>query len=568
MTAHFPFFDITFLPIFLASAPTLPVAGGLINNNQIRLTQSTFCKIENNQITNPPFSINDSELGGRFAREAATQITSVEISSIYTEDNYSTFISQNEISNGFSAISCYNNNETFIGENVLKAMIAHGIVSSDSYYTDIFCNNITVNKKIFNSSWGVYMEFISDSLGLETSLIRNNCIFEANRAISVNGSNCGSKLPIIFNNFLYNYQIGIEVYFASGSIGNDSLPGRNTFVSNNAPNGSIDVVSHNDCQVDLYNNYGIFNLGANVNVVDDFQMNSTASCANQITEFTNNTYNLYQEASLYSECKPMNFSEIAVIEAQKSQPSLSNNYKQAFANWPEKDRLKKLNGVFKTLYNSKNYSGFTAVYNTAKNSNNLSSQETLWLNYFYNFVQKNYSMALQNLSAISSNVDENLEELVKLEKIKTTMLLNKTSPRDFDAATLKTLNQIFEAKGEGSKLANDYLKLAIDGHDYPFRTYEPTNFTYTGKVKTLQQSTASVWPNPAENEITIDYILVGEEASTVYLYDLTGRIVHQEPIMGKVGKANIGISKFSSGAYIINIKQGKNNVHQSKLIKK
>ena len=148
------------------------------------------------------------------------------------------------------------------------------------------------------------------------------------------------------------------------------------------------------------------------------------------------------------------------------------------------------------------------------------------------------------------------------------MLLNKTNPRNFDAATITTLNKIYVANEQGSKLANDYLKLAIDGHDYPFKTIESRTTSYTGKVITLQQSSASVWPNPAENQITIDYILVGNKASTVYIYDLTGRIVHQEPILGKVGKANLSISNFSSGAYIINIKQGKNNVHQSKLIKK
>ena len=134
---------------------------------------------------------------------------------------------------------------------------------------------------------------------------------------------------------------------------------------------------------------------------------------------------------------------------------------------------------------------------------------------------------MQNLSSLSAFSNENLSGWVELEKIKTTMLLNKTNPRNFDAATITTLNKIYVANEQGSKLANDYLKLAIDGHDYPFKTIESRTTSYTGKVITLQQSSASVWPNPAENQITIDYILVGNKASTVYIYDLTGRIVHQ-----------------------------------------
>lgn len=73
------------------------------------------------------------------------------------------------------------------------------------------------------------------------SSIRNNCVFDAITAIAVDGSSCEYELPIVFNNFLYNYSnAGISVS-GSGTIGDATNPGRNTLISNNYNNGAVDV---------------------------------------------------------------------------------------------------------------------------------------------------------------------------------------------------------------------------------------------------------------------------------------------------------------------------------------
>ncbi len=529
----------------------------LLYNTQIRVTQSNFCRINNNIIT------ASIEIG----RERFTLFDFGAI--IYNEGNQNTEISNNQINGGINAISVFKCTDTYINSNVIKDVIYSGVYALASSNTDITCNEIFLGTSFDGlSGFGITINDNSLSSNYSNSIIRNNCVFDTYNAISINGSDCNYRIPVIYNNFLYNYKnSGISIA-GSGGIGSASLPSRNTFISNNALNGAVDIDNNGNCNLNIAGNYGLNTYsGSNVNIINSYPFNSSASCANQITEFGHFQYNLQLEMSELTDCKPYVFSNDSSLSENVGVFRLATTIEQQINSWQQSEVLSKTNGLFNLLASHNQTNEINKLHNLVLNAGKLNANQTDWLNYYYTFVKADYQTALTQLQNINYTND-NEKHLIKIETIKTNMQINQSTPRQLPTASINELKNIVVAKLECSPMASDLLKLAIDGYDYPFQQMVLLTNEHGKNIKSLVENTVSIWPNPATDNVTIDFVLQGESNGQLYLYDVNSNIVLQKTLPYKAGKTSINIANFATGMYLLMIKQDNKMVHQSKLIKK
>jgi hypothetical protein len=402
------------------------------------------------------------------------------------------------------------------------------------------------------SNYGVIINDIDVDAQSSLSLIRNNCIFDANAAISVYSSDCDYRIPIIYNNFLYNFNtVGILVD-GTGTIGTASLPGRNTFISNNYNNGAVDVENNPLCNVNIAGNYGINAVGGTVNVVNTLPYNSSASCANQITEFNQYTFNQNLEMSALTSCDAFAFNNDSIIAISQNGVDLSVTINEQINNWSGVEMVNKSTGLFNLLASFKKQTEINTLYNIVNSSGKLSGNNLAWINYYYNFAKANYQIALNNLQGISYS-NENEKNLIQLETIKTNMQIQNIAPSQLNESVIAQLKSIAAAKLACSAMAYDMLKLAIDGYDYPFlpmnlRAIEPSK-----KVKLLLTSNINVWPNPASNQLQLELINASDADAVLVINNANGQVIYKQSTNVKAGKITLDISTFAKGIYHLQV---------------
>ena len=81
-------------------------------------------------------------------------------------------------------------------------------------------------------------------------------------------------------------------------------------------------------------------------------------------------------------------------------------------------------------------------------------------------------------------------------------------------------------------------------------------------------NTVSVFPNPTDQYVTIEYsLLKSMEETTIAIYDATGRLLEQRPL-GKnyKGQVLLDTRKYANGLIIFEIKQDGKKVSEGKFI--
>jgi hypothetical protein len=507
---------------------------------QIRLTQSNFCKINNNTITSslklPRERFTIFELGGI----------------IYIEGNENTEISNNNITGGFTQIIGFKSSDTYVNNNLLKESNFASIYLNDCATSDITCNQIFMkNSDDFNTN-GITIDDIDVESQSSLSYIRNNCIFDADAAISVYSMDCNYRIPVIYNNFLYNFKtIGISVD-GTGSIGTTGLPGRNTFISNNYNNGAVDVQNNPLCTVNIAGNYGINAVGGSVNVINSLPYNSSASCANQITEFNQYNYNQNLEMSALTSCDAFAFRNDSIVEIAQNVISLAPTINEQMNNWSGDEMVNKSEGLFNLLASFKKQTEINTLYNLVNSSGKLSGNNLAWVNYYYNFAKANYQTALNNLQGISYS-NENEKNLIQLETIKTNMQIQNLAPSQLNQSVIAELKTIAASKVSCSAMAYDMLKLAIDGYDYPFQPMNLRAVEPSKNVKSLLASNINVWPNPASNQLQLELINASDANAVIVINNANGQVIFSQSTNVKAGKITLDISAFAKGIYHLQV---------------
>lgn len=74
----------------------------------------------------------------------------------------------------------------------------------------------------------------------------------------------------------------------------------------------------------------------------------------------------------------------------------------------------------------------------------------------------------------------------------------------------------------------------------------------------------SVYPNPAIEGVVFDDV---QGIKTIKIYNLTGALVHVESLTGGASRVNVSLSNLAAGSYIVQLSNGSETVHSTKLIK-
>lgn len=314
----------------------------------------------------------------------------------------------------------------------------------------------------------------------------------------------------------------------------------------------MDVQNNPSCNVNIAGNYGINSVGGTVNVINTLPYNSSASCADQITEFNQYTYNQNLEMGALTNCDAFAFSNDSIVEIAQNSILLSPTINEQINDWTIAEIVPKSEGLFNLLASFNKQSDINTVFSMVNSSGKLSGNNLNWLNYYYNFALGNYQNALNDLQGINYS-NENEKNRIQLETIKTNMQIQNIALYQLDEIAIAQLKTIAAAKVECSPMAYDLLKLAIDGYDYPFQSIALKIIEPSKNVKSLLASTINVWPNPASNQLQLELINASDANAVIVINNANGQVIFSQSTNVKAGKISLDISSFAKGIYHLQV---------------
>lgn len=95
--------------------------------------------------------------------------------------------------------------------------------------------------------------------------------------------------------------------------------------------------------------------------------------------------------------------------------------------------------------------------------------------------------------------------------------------------------------------------------------YTTVNGIPTGIEDNLELSSMTVWPNPTADMVHISYSQPKEDAVTVQVYDIYGKLCRTEQLCG--GNGTLNISDLPAGVYVMKCQSGHNLLDIRKIVK-
>ncbi|NNC94986.1 MAG: T9SS type A sorting domain-containing protein, partial [Chitinophagales bacterium] len=546
-----------------------------IENNEIELTQQ-FTVVQN-QIRGTDCSnmwVLSNEIENTFEYRSFI----LNSSAIYFNRGSGLRIKENNIqgfSNGIVLISTTSAN---IIENNIFNSNQNGIYLDRATNTDVACNMINMDDVVNSSASEIGIVHLQNTLNPSNNVFRNNCILETDVAMYFSSplppaGASPAQLPSILNNYMYSYtNAGIRVINFSGSIGTAagsfSTGGRNTFISNNVPNGTPDIESN----VYLLNEAG--NFGINLLVLVNSlgpknEYHSTASCGHQIeNNLQGITPNPGQEITAVERCDPYVNSTVPAKLVYNGDVILNSDFVERLEEIAYDDRLDLLIDLLSILSDNQNTQEMDLLLSSVMSSSLLNAQDFKWFEFYYYKSIQDYVQAKALLNYVPiRNKDE-----VNLQLIETILLDMAISGNDFhllNAYRKMQLTMIDNERGKYASLARDVLNLAIGGHSYIFEDLEKAKEfeIEDSDLLALIGGNLEVFPNPFEDEVSIKYYVNDATEVDLKLYDLGGREITNYSWKYSGAKIALDLSKLSKGAYIIVVYNNNNIASRAKLIK-
>jgi hypothetical protein len=556
-----------------------------ISNNQfsnlyrgISLSQVNTCQIENNQIENTHYNrqydfaiysskhqrnlvISNNQINRIFVANNSND------AAILVENTMATLtIVKNTIkgyNNGIMGVNLNGSlsNRQSIVENEIENASSFGIALNLSSDVSIRCNKINMNMN--RASVGIAYFQSQDDINHNISIF-GNCVYNTDMAIGLECTSCSGSstvsMPLVKNNFLYNYTTaGINNLDFVGDIGTSCASsddaGSNTFVSNNSITGVPDIAT--SISINAFGNWGVMiSPGASVACPNEYS--SYSSCGQQTNGSLNNT--THQEECLNS------FNNVnGLFKVSELGGKYDFTVNEDLINTFISDKTLPLELILSAinLYRENGESSKAdALYAKILNQNSFSTNEKAWLSYFNALMQNQYAIAFSTLNNIQAQgLDES--DRVVLEKIKCGFSLG--TKNGLEDADNEMIQAIIDRKGTYENDARLLRQIYQHEGDLTYPTMPEVTLAKFDKVVTVKEKSLIAFPNPAQNEVTINCFLKGSEG-TLKIFDALGRMVSSEKISNEYSTRALDTSSFIEGTYFLQLEDNSGASEYLKLI--
>jgi hypothetical protein len=136
----------------------------------------------------------------------------------------------------------------------------------------------------------------------------------------------------------------------------------------------------------------------------------------------------------------------------------------------------------------------------------------------------------------------------------------------FDAIEQADLDVIKSVANSNTMVAYNAQSLLSNwfGYDYPLYITPPEGWTPRyGRSNTISENSLHIIPNPAKENIGINYVLDKGENARILILDVTGKTIDEINITNDVGVINLSTSKYANGIYMCKlISNGKTTLKQ------
>ncbi len=501
-------------------------------------------------------------------------------SAVYAEKLTSSQINNNFIKGFKNGIRVHHLNACTIIENNLEDMHYIGIflyILKDDVFTphdvDIACNYIKMNPTSVEHNVTGILYITRDDFNYGVR-IRNNCIFESQRAMRFyTNAHSDPILPEIKNNFMYNYtEFGILIqsyysfYTFSGDIGSAggtfSNAGRNSFFSNDL--NAIDVSSNS--VTNLYGNYNIQNIaGTNVNNFGNNEFYSTASCSHQYQQETGNySQHNIETSDICDNFIPINQGKALMISGDNVE--LTDNFISIFNELDETQQLGDAVSILKILKSTGNIEDFNKYHDNISVEFAASSNDKKWFEYNYQYLSENYDDALNSLNSIVANTSDETD-LIAINSILIDREINERG-NDLTQNEIEMLTSIDDNESLNASFARDILHSSIKGHDYKFAKIDIEEIENEDEESMfISRGDFKVFPNPTSDELNLVYFFDDISNASIKIFDIQGKMLYQENLQFNAGRAIIDCSGIEKGIYILTIYKGSEVLQREKITK-
>lgn len=497
--------------------------------HQIRISESDAVYITGNQMTN---SLNYHAYSGLR-------------SAMYLENSTGLYVHKNEI-NGFeSGITAFDINTCSIGENRLEDGAMFGIYIEEGFAIDLTCNSIRM--RLDNNATGIqYLQTAPIDQGIS---IRNNCIFDTEIALYLQlpAQAEGDLMPAVTNNFFYNYGTGIYNDGFSGGIGTATPfaeAGRNTFSSNDAPQGALDIFS--TVPILAVGNSGILNISANVTVLDKNLYSSSASCANYI-------FSEHNELTDAENCDHW-YNQVEMIIVTEEGNGLAKEAFGRLINLAPANHLATATAILSILdHNGAPGEKEKMLRFLDENTDWLSPGERTRLDFRMAIRANDLSAARTALASAGASTPE-MAPWTALARIVIRLHENGEGRGSLNQVDLQLLRAIDADGSFAAAQARDLVHAAIGGHDYRFRPTQVFKHDQSAEPGvSLTEDLIQLFPNPAENILNVRMVATDGSAVQLEIYDVTGKKFMDRNMDFNAGTISLDIAEFPSGLYIVKI---------------
>lgn len=501
-----------------------------IENNTIEVNKSTIYSLASIYIdfsVNPVIEINNNKIANN-----SNQYNS--FSAIYARSSSNISIAKNAI-DGFSyGIIAVLARNFQISKNDIEDCNSSGIYfytpGNTNDRTYITCN--TISMRNYSNTRGLFAINMSP-----LSVVTNNCITDCYTSMDFRSYSGYKPLPLIRNNFLYNYnQAGINVQGHSGNIGTSAVPGMNTLYSND--NSAIDINSSTN--ITVADNFGMFNISwPQVQITSNNPYHSTASCALQI-------FNMPSQGNLNTSYTCDHYTELLrPIKNTNGIYSLAENYQEILKSTDDQFNLANL--ILSTITDSN-----LDLLNEIIGLTNLTENEKSLLTYSFYYRIGELEQARTNLvKFIPRDSDESDYQKVRVIDLNVT----ENGWQVLTDEDIIQLEIIREKELYNSNFATSLLNNTATYRDYYAEEIILPDVDKSNKIKHIgeNENYLNIYPNPATEKVFIELVHNTGVDGELQLYNVSGERIKNFTTTLVAGGLELDIHNLDKGFYFVTL---------------